>query len=71
MQKGSITCCFAFCYVPAVGGLSLGWNYLVMEEDLTQEEVGQILQARLYDPMMNCLVRPLGEEVFPFVFRFL
>ena len=36
----------------------------MMEEDLTQEEVGQILQARLYDPMTNCLVRPLGEELY-------
>ena len=36
----------------------------MMEEDLTQEEVGQILQARLYDPMMNCLVRLLSEELY-------
>ena len=65
MQKSSVTCCFAFCYVPAVGGLSLGWNYLVMEEDLTQEEVGQILQARHFDPMTNCLDHLLGEDLYP------
>ena len=36
----------------------------MMEEDLTQEAVDQILQVRLYDPMTNCLVRPLGEELY-------